>query len=90
MATTRDINDPKGLIHESYRIEGIKAPECRSIFLDWAISHVGDDPSEAIKSLLARYGAEFPDHPMTKVLTDGLGAQSGGVRRGGARGRRRS
>ena len=30
--------DPKGLIRESYRIEGIEAPECRSIFLDWAIS----------------------------------------------------
>ena len=30
--------DPKGLIREAYRIEGITAAQCRSIFLDWALS----------------------------------------------------
>ena len=30
--------DPKGLIRESYRIAGIGEPECRAIFLDWAIA----------------------------------------------------
>jgi len=34
----RDADDPKGLIRESYRIEGIGMAECRSIFLDWALS----------------------------------------------------
>ena len=26
--------DPKGLVRESYAIEGITAPECRSVFMD--------------------------------------------------------
>ena len=30
--------DPKGLVRESYAIDGITAPECRSVFLDWALS----------------------------------------------------
>ena len=30
--------DPKGLVRESYAIEGISPGECRSIFLDWALS----------------------------------------------------
>lgn len=69
-----DLNeaDPKGLIRESYRIEGISAPECRSIFLDWALSLKGaTDPREAMRAALAHYGGP-PDHPMTHVLTDGL------------------
>ena len=28
--------DPKGLIRESYRIEGITLPECKTIFFDWS------------------------------------------------------
>ena len=36
--TKGDLNDPKGLIYESYRIPDISPPECRSIFLDWALS----------------------------------------------------
>ncbi len=64
--------DPKGLIRESYRIEGISAPECRSIFLDWALSlRSGTDPREAMRAALAEYG-QGGDHPMTRVLTDGL------------------
>ena len=34
----RDPLDHKGLIREAYRIEGITLGECRSIFLDWALS----------------------------------------------------
>lgn len=64
--------DPKGLIRESYRIEGISAPECRSIFLDWALSVNGTtDPREAMRALLAHYGADA-GHPMTQVLANGL------------------
>jgi hypothetical protein len=33
-----DEADPKGLIRESYAIEGISDAECRSIFMDWAMS----------------------------------------------------
>lgn len=76
--------DPKGLIRESYRIEGIGLAECRSIFLDWAISAPqGTEARALIPALLATYGKAAPDHPMTQVLTEGLAAAPGPGRRGG-------
>lgn len=78
--------DPKGLIRESYRIEGITAGECRSIFLDWALSHPQDDHKPLIKSLLDRYGAAS-EHPMSAVLREGLASAAAPVRRGGRRAR---
>ena len=84
-----DPSDPKGLIWESYRIDGISAPECRSIFLDWAISlPTGEDSQRHVRRLLGLHGAEFPDHPMTQVLRDALGSEGARGRRGGAAGRR--
>jgi hypothetical protein len=72
-AMRADEVDPKGLMRESYRIEGIGAAECRSIFVDWALSlPAGLDPHDAIRTVLAEYGAGAPEHPMTKVLTAGL------------------
>ena len=38
MKTLGEADDPKGLIREAYRIDGIGAGECRSIFMDWALS----------------------------------------------------
>ncbi|MFN3208549.1 MAG: hypothetical protein ACE369_06030 [Roseovarius sp.] len=83
-----DALDPKGLVRESYRIEGITPGECRSIFLDWALS-VDDegDTRTRIEGLIARYGSEQPDHPMTAVLREGLAAARAPKRRGGSRGR---
>ncbi|PRY95486.1 hypothetical protein BCF33_1107 [Hasllibacter halocynthiae] len=78
----RDPLDPKGLIGEAYRMERIEAPECRSIFLDWALST--EATPEAIRAMLARHGAE--GHPMTAVLREGLEAAPTG-RRGGRRAR---
>lgn len=79
--------DPKGVIRESYRIEGITASECRSILLDWAMSlPVEVDPAAALRLLLATVGA--PNHPMTAVLTDGLAPPPKACRRGGRAGRR--
>ena len=89
MPRTDDPADPRGLIRESYRIEGIGEPECRSIFLDWAIGvPVGEDSRALVRQLLETYGTAHPDHPMTGVLTAALGASAAG-RRGGAMGRRR-
>jgi len=34
-----DFDDPKALIREAYNIEAITRSECRSIFLDWALSY---------------------------------------------------
>jgi len=83
--------DPKGLIRESYRIEGIDPSQCRSIFFDWALSMPVDTDTEAALSvLLDHYGAAHPDHPMTVVLRDGLaGGQQRPKRRGGWRSRPR-
>ena len=85
----RDEYDPRGLIREAYRIEGIGKPECRSIFLDWAIGLPdGATPTDGIKHLLDTYGSTAPDHPMTEVLTEGLATPVRTGRRGGRSGRR--
>ncbi len=81
-------HDPRGLIFESYRIENIGPEECRSIFLDWALGQqLGTDITAALKDLIAEYGPDNPDHPMTKVLTDGLASAAEPRRRGGRAGR---
>ena len=81
--------DHKGLIHEAYRIEGITEGECRSIFLDWALSlPMEQDTGTAIRGLLGIHAAKGEDHPMTKVLTDALSPAQSVRRRGGARARR--
>ena len=79
-----DEADPKGLVRESYRIEGISGPECRSIFIDWALSlKPGVDSAEALRVVIAEYGIALPDHPMTAVLTEALIAPEPPKRRGG-------
>jgi hypothetical protein len=84
----KDTADPRGLIREAYVIEGISGPECRSIFLDWAIGlPAGVDTAGLIELLLSRHGRDAPDHPMTQVLRDGLGSAERTGRRGGRRGR---
>lgn len=90
MTDQRDVLDPKGLIREAYRIEGIVDSQCRSIFLDWALSLPnGQDPHEAIAVLLERYADQPADHPMTQVLRDGMTRMTAPKRRGGWRSRPR-
>ena len=82
--------DRKGLIYEAYRIDGIAPEECRSIFLDWALSlPEGQDTQDAIAHFLARYEADHPDHPMTHVLKEGRTAAARPRRRGGWKSRPR-
>ena len=77
-------SDPKGLIRESYRIDGITRGECRSIFLDWALSlPQGQDPQAAITVLLERHAEGHEDHPMTATLREGLRDAPTARRRGG-------
>lgn len=79
--------DPKGLIRESYAIEGISDAECRSIFIDWALSLPGDiDQTAAMQALIDHYGLHS-DHPMTQVLVAALQAPPPAGRRGGRAGR---
>ncbi|SIS90658.1 hypothetical protein SAMN05421759_10616 [Roseivivax lentus] len=78
--------DPKGLIREAYRIEGIDEADCRTIFLDWALGlPIEVDNAEAIRVMLARH--DVPGHPMTKVLQEGLVSLGAPRRRGGWRAR---
>lgn len=80
--------DPKGLVRESYRIEGISAGECRSIFIDWALS-VADNRKipDALRTLIAEYSSSAPGHPMNDVLAAGLMPAPEPKRRGGRLGR---
>lgn len=88
---TRDPLDPKNLVREAYRIDGITGEECRSIFLDWALSLDSvEDHRAAIEGLLARYEGNAPEHPMTGVLREGLKAAQAPKRRGGWRSRPRN
>lgn len=82
--------DPRGLIREAYRIEGITPGECRSIFLDWALSAPAEPGTQAaLQALIGHYATGQADHPMTQVLTDGLAAADRPRRRGGWRSRPR-
>lgn len=80
--------DPKGLVRESYRIEGITLGECRSIFVDWALSLApATEVPEALRVLIAAYALEASGHPMNAVLEEGLVAPERNGRRGGRMGR---
>ena len=82
-----DYNDPKALIRESFNIEGINIEECRSIFLDWALSLPNDvDAKKIIPLLIDKYN-DKKEHPMLLTLREGLITTVSPVRRGGRRGR---
>jgi hypothetical protein len=79
-----DEADPKGLIRESYRIDGITPGECRSILLDWALGlPVGREVALALPVLLAHYAPLNAGHPMNVVMTAGLEQAAPPRRRGG-------
>lgn len=83
--------DPKGLIYEAYNIENISLAECRSIFLDWALSlPESNETPQALRKLVAQYADPHPEHPMSAVLRDGLTSVAAPRRRGGWRGRARN
>jgi hypothetical protein len=87
----RNENDPKGLIREAFRIDGITGAECRSIFLDWALSLPdGCDPQDTIRELLSTYAEQPEDHPMIEVLKEGQLRMHSPRRRGGWRARARN
>ena len=87
MTPAQNPDDPKGLIRESYKIEGITLGECRSILVDWALSLPLDaDPVAAARRLHAQ--PAVPDHPMTGLLAEAATARTApGKRRGGRAGR---
>ena len=83
-----DALDPKALVHEAFRME-IGEAECRTIFLDWALSlPEAADTRAALEALLQRYAAKAA-HPMTAVLRAGLEQAARTGRRGGRIGRQK-
>ena len=82
-----DYNDPKALIKESFNIEGINIEECRSIFLDWALSLPNDVDAKKIIPLLLEQYNDKEEHPMLLTLREGLITTVSPTRRGGRRGR---
>ncbi len=82
--------DPRNLIREAFRIEGITLADCRSVFLDWALGLKDhQEPRVAAAALLAHYSDEPGDHPMRVVLTEARDRPPPARRRsGGAMGRR--
>ena len=84
-------DDPKGLIREAYSIDGITKAECRSIFLDWALSlPLEKDTGTTLKTLLGTYEEMHPGHPMTDVIRAGISGMAAPRRRGGWRSRARN
>lgn len=84
---TLDEIDKVGLIREAYNIEGITIEESRSIFVDWALRlPMGLSTHTAISLLLQTYGTD-ENHPMSRVLREGLSAASTPRRRGGRKAR---
>jgi len=78
--------DPRGLIREAFRIEGVTPETCRSIFFDWALGLADDlDPRSAILRLVEIHARESDDHPMKRVLQEGLAAARRPGRRSGRR-----
>ncbi|WP_417601726.1 hypothetical protein [Pararhodobacter oceanensis] len=81
---TRDPDDPKALIRESYNIEGITAAECRSILVDWALSLPLDADQPAAAKRLHAARAQIA-HPMTALLAEAAAVRSGDAKRRGGR-----
>jgi len=80
-------DDPRDLIGEAYRMEGIGPEDCRSIFFDWALGLKDADAAGAAGRLLAHYADQPADHPMTGLLREAVEGKAGAKRRGGRRGR---
>ena len=89
MTDAAETYDPRNLIREAYRIEGITLADCRSIFLDWALGLAADqDGATGAGALLAHYAGQPADHPMSVVLREAVEGRAKARRRGGAAGRR--
>jgi hypothetical protein len=87
--TDEALFDPKGLIREAFAIEGIVAPECRSIFLDWALGvPAGRDVRAEVDKLVDHYALNAPPaHPMLETLRAAQQEPPAPRRRGGRSGR---
>jgi len=77
--------DPRGVIADAYNIEGISAPECRSIFLDWALEPREFCELRAAASALAKQYSNLPEHPMSIILNEAAAEFTTAPKRRGGR-----
>jgi len=77
--------DPRGVIADAFKIEGITAPECRSIFLDWALEPRDAGEIRRAASALAAQYASAADHPMVAILQEATVELSSAPKRRGGR-----
>ncbi len=75
--------DERGLIYESFRMDGITIEECRTIFFDWAIGAPAGDIKSHLQIFLDEYQAANPDHPMIETILDGMKTAPKKGRKGG-------
>ena len=67
---TDPTHDPRGLIAEAFEMPEITSQDCRTIFLDWAISLPSENMVASAAALAARFETAHPDHPMIAVLKE--------------------
>lgn len=79
-------DDPRGLIFEAYHMD-LNLADCRTVLFDWATGHNQVAGAEQIKRLFDHYVTLYPDHPMTRVLGEGMPEAAAPRRRGGRQGR---
>jgi len=88
MENNTQTDDPRGLIQDAFRMEGIRVEECRSIFLDWALEPRNARELRAASArLLERYESTHPSHPMTAILRQSLAEMPDQPKRRGGRAR---
>lgn len=74
-------DDPRALIAEAFRIEGLAVGDARSIFFDWALGlPAGQDAAAAAARLLVLHAGQPAAHPMTALLREAAAAAGGGDR----------
>ena len=76
MAKSGDPNDPKGLIYESFRIDGHHGlGVSHDLFGLGAVMPVGVRRRRPGRGVVAKYARSTADHPMKQTLQDALKAR---------------
>ena len=83
--TSQPAYDPKGLMKDAFSIDGISAPECRRIFLDWALGlTTAHDTKVQVQLVITQFAGQVPpDHPLMVTLQAALTQAEAPRRRGG-------
>ncbi len=68
-----EVADPRGLFRDGFAMENLSDSECRTIFLEWAMTLRDDvDMVHSLGVLHAHYQSEYSEHYLFKLITEGL------------------